>query len=225
MNSLPGTIAPDGVLCRVSDLRRALPPCISRPDLKIKIPLIPPARSNDRHTAFVRGIFSALTRRDHADLRSRAGLSIKRVWGGESLNCARLSTNRRTAYCSCARRCENAKIGITPETRSDAEKHHTVSSERCDHTAERFGRGTERLGSRRLEDLARTVSPCDPDGMHERISPGLHVNVAVTDERTFTGRHPELRDRRARARADRASSGYPRPDRERCRTRRGRCRR
>ena len=80
------------------------------PDLKAKIPLIPPARSNDRHTAFVRGIFSALTRRDHANLRSRAGLSIKRVWGGESLNCARLSrTNRRTAYCSCARRCENAK--------------------------------------------------------------------------------------------------------------------
>ena len=119
MNSLPGTIAPDGELCRVSDLRRALPPCISRPDLKIKIPLIPPARSNDRYTAFVRGIFSALTRRDHANLRSRAGLSIKRVWGGESLNCARLSTNRRTAYCSCApmRKCEN--------------RHHSRNKERC----------------------------------------------------------------------------------------------
>ncbi len=34
-----------------------------------------------------------------------------------------------------------------------------------------------------------------PDGMHESVAPGLHINIAVTDKRTFTGCHPELRDR------------------------------
>ena len=47
-----------------------------------------------------------------------------------------------------------------------------------------------------------------PDGMHESVAPGLHINIAVTDKRTFTGCHPRAPRSRARARADRASSGY-----------------
>lgn len=132
MNSLPGTIAPDGVLRRVSDLRRALPPCISRPDLKIKIPLTPPVRSNDRHTAFVRGIFSALPRRDFAD---SADCEIARN-SHEPRYCVlpptgrRTHTNRGIVYCFltghrilycflCApmRKCEN--------------RHHSRNKERC----------------------------------------------------------------------------------------------
>lgn len=152
MNSLPGTIAPDGVLCRVSDLRRALPPCISRPDLKIKIPLIPPARSNDRHTAFVRGIFSALTRRDHANLRSRAGLSIKRVWG-------RRIAELRKAF----NEPPHSVLLLRAPMRKCENRHHSRNKERCRKVS--YGQLRAMRSHRRaLRERYRAPRPPPPRG-------------------------------------------------------------
>lgn len=120
MNSLPGTIAPDGVLCRVSDLRRALPPCISRPDLKIKIPLIPPARSNDRHTAFVRGIFSALPRAGSCGLAKPRGVFDKTCVG-------RRIAELRKAF----NEPPHSVLLLRAPMRKCENRHHSRNKERC----------------------------------------------------------------------------------------------
>ena len=120
MNSLPGTIAPDGVLRRVSDLRRALPPCISRPDLKIKIPLTPPVRSNDRHTAFVRGIFSALPRAGSCGLAKPRRVFDKTCVG-------RRIAELRKAFAAPP----HSVLLLRAPMRKCENRHHSRNKERC----------------------------------------------------------------------------------------------